>query len=320
MGPDTDVPPPGRHPLAAAAAHFNDALARYGEVDDPGMSGRVELALGRLAWDDGNQDAARRWFGSAKLRFERCEDTVGLAWTLHYLGLVAFTDGDHPRAKALLRDAWAMWRSLGFGWELAQCIPGHLADVARAEGNPGEATLLYQECLSVNWDRQDLENVSWGLAGLAMIAAADGHLEQGVRLMGLADQLKDLVGAPLTPHIRRDHDTAVRLLVDRVGADRYAAIQAPVRSADPAAEVGAALALSRCTTPEKTPSHAGHGLTPREREVLRLMAAGRSNQDIADALFLSLGTVKVHVTRVLAKLGVPSRSAATDVAHRHGLA
>jgi DNA-binding NarL/FixJ family response regulator len=54
--------------------------------------------------------------------------------------------------------------------------------------------------------------------------------------------------------------------------------------------------------------------------VLRLMAAGRSNRDIADELFLSLGTVKVHVTHILAKLGVSSRSAATDVAHRRGLA
>jgi DNA-binding NarL/FixJ family response regulator len=54
--------------------------------------------------------------------------------------------------------------------------------------------------------------------------------------------------------------------------------------------------------------------------VLRLLASGTSNQAIADALFLSLGTVKVHVTRILAKLGVTSRSAATDYAHRHGLA
>lgn len=53
--------------------------------------------------------------------------------------------------------------------------------------------------------------------------------------------------------------------------------------------------------------------------MLRLLASGRSNQEIADALFLSRGTVKVHVTHILAKLGVHTRSAATDYAHRHGL-
>ena len=51
-----------------------------------------------------------------------------------------------------------------------------------------------------------------------------------------------------------------------------------------------------------------------------MVAAGKSNLEIADALFVSVGTVKVHVTRILAKLGVKSRSAATDFAHRHQLA
>jgi len=53
---------------------------------------------------------------------------------------------------------------------------------------------------------------------------------------------------------------------------------------------------------------------------LRLIAAGKSNQGIAELLFLSPGTVKVHVTHILSKLGVRSRSAATDYAHRHRLA
>jgi NarL family two-component system response regulator LiaR len=124
----------------------------------------------------------------------------------------------------------------------------------------------------------------------------------------------------LTPHIRRDHDLAVRMLIDSVGAERFATIQASVRNADPAVEIGAALALSRRETAKNAPSHASLGLTQREREALQMMAAGNSNQDIADILFVSLGTVKVHVTHILAKLDVKSRSAATDYAHRHHLA
>lgn len=53
---------------------------------------------------------------------------------------------------------------------------------------------------------------------------------------------------------------------------------------------------ARHETSENTPALAGLGLTPRERDVLRLMTSGQSNQDIADALFVSVGTVKVHVT------------------------
>jgi two-component system, NarL family, response regulator LiaR len=60
-------------------------------------------------------------------------------------------------------------------------------------------------------------------------------------------------------------------------------------------------------------------LTEREMEVLRLIAAGKSNQEAADALFIGLKTVKFHVTNVLAKLGVEDRTQAAIYAFKHGL-
>lgn len=61
-------------------------------------------------------------------------------------------------------------------------------------------------------------------------------------------------------------------------------------------------------------------LSPREAEVLRLVSAGMSNRSIASALFLSEKTVARHVSNILVKLDVPSRSAATAYAYNHGLA
>jgi DNA-binding NarL/FixJ family response regulator len=58
------------------------------------------------------------------------------------------------------------------------------------------------------------------------------------------------------------------------------------------------------------------GLTSREREVLALVAEGRSNRQIADALFISAKTASVHVSNILAKLGVANRGEAAAVAHR----
>ena len=58
------------------------------------------------------------------------------------------------------------------------------------------------------------------------------------------------------------------------------------------------------------------GLTAREFEVLRLVAAGQSNRDIASELFISVKTASVHVSNILAKLGVSSRGEAAATAHR----
>ena len=62
------------------------------------------------------------------------------------------------------------------------------------------------------------------------------------------------------------------------------------------------------------------GLSPREIEVLRLVAEGRSNGEIAQQLFITRKTAGVHVSNLLAKLGVSSRLEAAAIAHRSGLA
>lgn len=68
----------------------------------------------------------------------------------------------------------------------------------------------------------------------------------------------------------------------------------------------------------EAPAHAD--LTEREMEVLRLLAQGKSNQDIADDLIIGIKTVKFHVTNLLAKLGVEDRTQAAIYAYKNGLA
>jgi DNA-binding NarL/FixJ family response regulator len=89
------------------------------------------------------------------------------------------------------------------------------------------------------------------------------------------------------------------------------------------APLGAELVLGRAAELEKTlprgARHAPAGLTGRELEILRLIAQGMSNQEIATTLVLSEHTVHRHVANVLGKLGVSSRAAAVAQAARHGL-
>ena len=84
-------------------------------------------------------------------------------------------------------------------------------------------------------------------------------------------------------------------------------------------ELGAAPDLARLDVQATSALDDSHGLTPRELEVLRLVASGKSNREIAAALVISEHTVARHVQNIFAKLGLSSRSAATAFAFEHDL-
>lgn len=125
---------------------------------------------------------------------------------------------------------------------------------------------------------------------------AETHLAEGARDEALA-VLRQAHGAALEMSAHPLAEAAVRM------ARRARLSLAPgvVPEALPAAPVDAAAEL---------------GLTARERDVLRLVAAGRSNRQIAETLFISPKTASVHVSNILAKLGVAGRGEAAAVAHR----
>jgi DNA-binding NarL/FixJ family response regulator len=85
-------------------------------------------------------------------------------------------------------------------------------------------------------------------------------------------------------------------------------------------ELGAAPDLARVQARSGRPAATARGgLSLREVQVLRLIAAGKSNRAIADELFLSEKTVHRHVSNIFVKLGVGSRAAATAYAFQHNL-
>ncbi|MCQ4088520.1 response regulator transcription factor [Saccharibacillus sp. JS10] len=97
------------------------------------------------------------------------------------------------------------------------------------------------------------------------------------------------------------------------------AIRAAVRGQSVLESQVAAKMMDRFRTP--APAKALHeDLTEREMEVLRCVAQGKSNQEIADELIIGIKTVKFHVTNLLSKLGVDDRTQAAIYAHKNGLA
>jgi len=88
---------------------------------------------------------------------------------------------------------------------------------------------------------------------------------------------------------------------------------------DPAVQLHLVEAIADGQSLGPTPATLPDGLTPREAEVLTLIAAGLSNTEIAERLVVSEATVKSHVNHMLAKIGARDRAQAVGYAYRHGL-
>ncbi|WP_255952132.1 helix-turn-helix transcriptional regulator [Streptomyces odontomachi] len=115
-----------------------------------------------------------------------------------------------------------------------------------------------------------------------------------------------------------DRDRAAELLRQAGAVARHLGARPLAEAVATLAQRGR-LALTRGAAPDPADPAEALGLTSRERDVLRLVAAGRSNRQIAEELFISPKTASVHVSNILAKLGVSGRGEAAALAHERGL-
>lgn len=109
---------------------------------------------------------------------------------------------------------------------------------------------------------------------------------------------------------------AIGYLLKNVGAEELAAAIRRARAGHPTLSPEATRVLLRTARSDPAP---GHDLTGREREVLALMVKGLNNSEIAQRLIVSRSTVKFHVSSILSKLGVATRTEAVALALQHRL-
>ena len=314
---------------------------------------RAELAAMRGHYDESSRElaAARRALGDIKdLQFTQ---SVG-----YVEALAAVSRGDLPAARdaitAGLSEGTAPWAGR-YSWPLLwlgvraeaeeatrardrrEPVPDHSADQvaglsqtaarlqAGAPATNGYRALVAAEQARAGGNTQipawSAAVDSWRSAGepyplayallrLAEAHSAAGEQEPAAQAAAQAQAIAERIGAAPVAADLAALARRARLRLDQVaGADGTAASAAtPERAREPGAEPG----------PAPADELARFGLTSREREVLMLLAAGRSNPEIAQALFISAKTASVHVSNILAKLGVSGRVEAAAVAHRLG--
>ena len=270
------------HALGAyedARRYFEGGYTLREEFDDPEGMAVALTQLGRVAAQQGERAEARKLLERARTLYDDLGDRGGLAATLHALGDVAAAAGEPQAARQSLARALRLASEIGFR-PLVLAILASLAGLALEQGEPGRAATL-------------------ATLVRAHPAADRAVTERTRHTLALAEAQLPAAGFQLAAQQgqRADLDAVVRQLL--------ADLDAP---ADPLPE-SAPLPHQAAVSPADGETLV-EPLTPRESEILHLVASGHTNQAIADRLYLSLNTVKWHSSRIFGKLGVESRTQA----------
>jgi DNA-binding CsgD family transcriptional regulator/tetratricopeptide (TPR) repeat protein len=247
------------------------------------------------------------------------EGDLGAARTLVERAVARATDGEEPRYR---------WPLLSLGARIeVECARDRGADALKDAEQRSAALLARAEALGVSRPaaRGHLALVRAEHARLMSVGVLSAWNEavDACRSMNepflVAYALLRQAEAMISAQHFADASTAARAASELALAMGAAPLQGEIEALIRGARLQVEdQSTSAPAAPDSTFDD-GFGLTAREREVLQLVADGRSNNEIAERLVISRATASVHVSHILAKLGVPSRVQAATLAHRRGL-
>jgi ATP/maltotriose-dependent transcriptional regulator MalT len=272
---------------------------------------------GQIALDQGEDNQARTLLEEGFLLHQEAGDILGSLNALFFLERALSALGEVDQARTCATEHLALSRAIGYQPGIISTL-FLLGRFALEEGNVTRARELFDEGLTLLREKNEnvLLAVTTSLQGMGVTLVALGRLAEAVRLWGAAETL-----CPLLPEERslvaRARATARAGLGDEVFTAAWAEGQAMTLEQ-------ALAAIQHIVHADQPPTqdhhqHSFYDLTPREQEVLRLVARGLSDAQIAEKLVISPRTVNAHLRSIYTKLQISSRNAATYVALEHGL-
>ena len=295
-------------------ALYAQALTLYQELEDPAG---IALATGYLAfahWFRGDYEEAHRLFDEALRQLRALNNQSGIAFALYGLGFAALNQRDDDTAARRFTEALEIMQALRDKRGLIRPYYG-LGRVALNQGNYAVARINFEQSCALAREVGDQWSLAAGLEALAGLAAATGKPALAAHLFGAADEQWSRIGAQLSPAVRFWYERDARMVHKVLAEADFRVLYDEGRRWTPdeaLAQVTAQFAATRAALP--------FGLTVREQEVLHLVAAGLTDPQIAKELVISVRTAQSHVSAILGKLGVSSRTAAARIAVENGLA
>ncbi len=284
---------------------------------------RVLLMLAYIAWLQGDLAQELALAQESLLLARELGDKHLIAYALNNLGYAAWLQGDLVRATALAEEGLLLARELDDKALITLALET-LGSIVLSQGDLERAIACFTEGLSVAQELGNQMYIAWYFMGLARVAVKQNQLKRAARLFGAAEVRYD-VNKELNPNQRDDYERMISSVRAQLGEQAFAAAWVeghtmtleqilaatePVSTSEPVLPTSPSAPIVK---PSPAPAYPDD-LTVREVEVLRLVAQGWTDAQIAEHLVISRRTVNTHLTSIYRKIQVSSRSAATRYA------
>jgi predicted ATPase/class 3 adenylate cyclase/DNA-binding CsgD family transcriptional regulator len=313
---------------AQAMKYFEESVALWQQIGD-----HVNLAW-CLAWlgdiarrQQKDTQAVRRYHESLALT-EKTGNKYCYAYTVQKLGQLARQNGDYQQAQTSYKASLRAYQELNDqeGMAVAQATLGY---VALHQDDAVQAAACFRESLSLSRNLEDRGQIGLGVLGFAGVALLRGQAIHAVRLLGAAKRLLDTSTSPIDLPDRVEHDWVKNALQVQLDEATFATMWAEGQALPLEQVIDEALTAPTEPKPLKGVQRTSHspastlpypsGLTEREVDILRLVAQGLTDAQVAERLIISPRTVQGHLRSIYGKLDVTSRTAASRFAIKHGL-
>ncbi len=313
--------------LDAAKAGCHEALALLGGSDDLWSVASILSNLGEIAGRQGRTDEAADYFERVIEIYRRLEDHDHLAIVAANTAEMRIVRGQYRSAELLIAQAVDQFRADHNQIQLAPSLYLQGA-VFAALGENTHALAIFREGIRLSADQHNLYDVAYSLEAIARLHLEAGDPTLALRFWAGMDAIRQRESVPEYPLL--NYQETARLMIDRFGTveDHPEYRRGAEMSADQlvteaihlgAGRDGEQVLVYRVLDSAPTTSPVDRQPTPRQLEILRLMAAGRTNREIADELAISPRTVERHITQIFYLLGADRRSAAVAIAAALGL-
>ena len=273
------------------------------------------LFLSEVDFFEGNDEEARERIEFLMGVYKNLQIKTQVAEALRFLGLLSLRQGNVEEARAQLSESLHIHKEVrdeqGIAWSEIW-----LAKVEHARQNLEQARHLLQDGLSRSLKSSGRLYTAMGLEELGSVVGEQGEMAWAAQLFGAAGAIREAIEAPMPPTERPAYEKQIATVRSALGEARWS--KAWLRGCSMTPEQ--ALAVQQATSPSPQGAEASTPrLARRELEVLRQLADGSTNAQIAEKLGLNIVTVSSYLRSIYKKLGVSSRMAALRFALDHHL-